>query len=71
MSKKKLSSKEKNELQRSFENIFGKNSSSHRKSSKVLSGKVYFYGLILATLMLLLIFLPKIVAEHLVPIVWK
>ena len=69
MAKLQLSDKDKSELQASYENFFGSSSTSYSEKSKALSRKVYVYGFIIAALVLVLAFVPKLLVENITPIV--
>ena len=69
MAKLQLSDKDKLDLQASYENFFGRNSTDYSEKSKELSRKVYVYGFIIAALVLVLVFIPKFLVENITPIV--
>ena len=69
MAKLQMSEKNKSELQASYENFFGKDSTSYSEKSKALSRKVYVYGFIMAVLVFALAFIPKLLLENITPIV--
>ena len=64
MAKLQMSEKNKSELQASYENFFGKDSTSYSEKSKALSRKVYVYGFIIAVLVFALAFIPKLLLEN-------
>ena len=55
----KIREKDKEKLQKTFELVFGKDSSSIKKNSSDLKRKIYLYGVIFALVILIVIFLTK------------
>ena len=55
----KIREKDKEKLQKTFEVVFGKNSSSIKENSRDLKRKIYLYGFIFALAILIVIFLTK------------
>tara|TARA_B100001250_G_C19313704_1_gene577345 strand:- start:140 stop:349 length:210 start_codon:yes stop_codon:yes gene_type:complete len=55
----KIKEKDKEKLRKTFELVFGKDSSSIKGNSRDLKRKIYLYGVIFVGVMLIVIFLTK------------
>ena len=55
----KIKEKEKEKLQKTFEVVFGKNTSSIKENSRDMKKKIYIYGFISAVVILLITYFLK------------